>query len=134
MTATIRAEDEKIGAALRAAGYPGLAHGFGPYTAKREADALALRAQAIEALAQDVAKMREFVRFVWDAAHGDYAKPRTMDDLRDVIANYADEDALFETCDACGGAVDVVDEIPDEFGTQRHRGECSSCVGGRVPR
>lgn len=134
MTMTIREADEKIAAALRAAGHLGLAGGFGPYEAKREADALALRQQAIEALASDVRELRRFVRAVWEQVHGDWRQPRTITHVADVIEEAIDEDALFEECDECGGLGEVVDEIPDEFGVQRHRGGCTGCVNGRTPR
>lgn len=134
MSTTIREADEKIAAALRAAGYAGLARGFGPYEAKRDEDALALRQQAIEAMAADVRELRRFVRAVWEQVHGDYRQPRTITHVADVIEEMIDADALFEDCDECGGVGEVVHEIPDEFGTQRHRGGCTGCVDGRAPR
>lgn len=107
------------------------------YTAtdmRADAEAMDRAAKRAKQDAHDLRELRRFVREVWDATYADTRKPPTIENVRDAFDEALDNDAIFETCDACGGAGECVDEIPDEFGTQRHRGECPSCIGGRVPR
>lgn len=138
MAMTMSEADEAIARALREQGF------IHPRTLPRptytaedtRADAASMdrAARKRERDAHDLRELRWFVREVWDAVYAETRKPPTIEDVREVFAEALDRDSVFETCDACGGAVDVVDEIPDEFGTQRHAGECPSCIDGRVPR
>ena len=95
---------------------------------------LVRRAEAIIRLNDEARRLREVLRRVWDDCFGEYRRPRTIEDVRDTLREALDDDAIGERCDECGGTGERVDEIPDEFGVQRHRGICGACVDGRVPR
>lgn len=135
MAMTIREADKRIEAALRAAGHPGLARGFGPYDAKREADALALRQQAIEALAEDMKALRAFVREVWDLAFTESRPPKTMDDLRDYLKRTmeADDFLIFDVCGVCDGEAVISKDPARRDDPDAPTIPCSACVRGRFP-
>lgn len=134
MTMSMAESDRRIGEALRAAGLIDEARAHDPYAAKTESEALEQRARTIERQAQDLKALRAFVRSIWDEVYAEHRTPRTIEDVRAVVDESLADDALFDTCDECGGSGEIVDEIPDEFGTQRIRGGCTGCMNGRVPR
>ena len=102
---------------------------------KQERNALEVRAQRMEDASRDAFERgQKSVGFHKGAllAEMGHAKAEAIayrERLCEILAGDAGED-----CTECGGTGEVRDEIPDEFGTQIHRGGCTECFDGRVAR